>query len=197
MLVFLAVFETGSFTKAAEQLGTAKSSVSKQVRALELYFGIRLLHRQTRKITLTEEGRAIIPHCKKMVESSVSVKQAIELLRENVEGILNVSAPPGIGEFLIRNCLPEFLNMHPKLKLRLNISEQLQPIIDDNLDIALRVGSEGSDQYVSKKIGTIHAQLYASPQYLKINGTPTKVDDLTDHNPFSSFPVLKLLPLRG
>tara|TARA_R110001592_G_scaffold321338_1_gene599813 strand:- start:412 stop:1314 length:903 start_codon:yes stop_codon:yes gene_type:complete len=182
MLAFLAVIEAGSFTGAAERLGVAKSSISKQVRALEHYFGIRLLHRQTRKLTLTEEGRAILPHCQQMVQSSISVKQTIDQLKGNVEGSLNVSAPPGVGEYLIRNFLPDFLERYPSLIVNLHISEQVQPIIERNIDIALRVGGEDIEPYVSQKVGILHAQIFASPGYLKVHGTPKKVSDLSHHN---------------
>lgn len=182
MLAFLAVNESGSFTNTAERLGVAKSSVSKQVRALEQYFGIRLIHRETRKLTLTEEGQAIVPHREQMIQSSTSVVHTIDQLKGAVEGPLNISAPPGVGEHLLRLFLPDFLADYPQLKLNLHISETVQPIIENNIDIALRVGAEDREHFVSQKIGITRAQIYAAPNYLEKHGVPEELNDLSQHN---------------
>ena len=96
--------------------------------------------------------------------------------------MLDVSAPPGIGEYLTKNFLPNFLAEHPGIILNLHISEQVRSVVDEEIDIALRVAAEERDDYVSIEIGKMHAQVYASPAYLKKNGIPETVEDLSLHN---------------
>jgi len=182
MHIFNAVIESGSFTKAAECLGIAKSSVSKQVRLLEQHFGVRLLHRETRKLILTEEGRAILPHCSQIKQSSMIAQQTIDQLKGSVEGDLKVSLPPMIAEKLMKTFLPDFLNRYPQLTINLNVTEDVTEIINNNIDVALRVAATIDDQYVAKKIGSIHGAVYAAPSYLDEFGTPQTLTDLESHN---------------
>jgi len=182
MHIFNAVIDAGSFTKAAERLGIAKSSASKQVRLLEQHFGARLLHRETRKLILTEEGRAILPHCNQIKQSSLIAQQTIDQLKGSIEGELRVSLPPMIAEKLLRNFLPDFLCRYPQLTINLNVTEEVTEIINNNIDIALRVTTSVDEQYVAKKVGAIHGAVYATPTYLHEFGIPHTLEDLRGHN---------------
>ncbi len=181
MLCFAAVIDAGSFTKAAERLGVAKSSVSKQLHALEQYYGVRLLHRQTRKLRLTEEGRAILPHCRQISQSAREAEQTVAQLKGAVEGVLRVSAIPLVGERLMREFISGFAELYPSLVIQLHTAEDLIDIIEEGFDLALCFGARFDERYVAREMGQVRARLVAAPDYLQRCDTPATIAGLGAH----------------
>lgn len=179
MAVFAEVVATGSLTGAARQLGMTPSAVSQHLRQLERALGLALLHRSTRKLTLTEAGARYHEGCAAMVAAARAADQALALHRDEPEGELRIAAPIGFGGLLAQALAP--LRTHSKLTLRLLLDDTVVDLIEDRIDIALRVGNLADSGLVARKLGTIEAQMCAAPAYLAERGWPQQPADLAQH----------------
>jgi DNA-binding transcriptional LysR family regulator len=180
MAVFAEVVSAGSLTAAARQLGMTPSAVSQHLRLLEQSLGLALLHRSTRRITLTEAGERYHAGCAAMVAAARSAEQSLARLRDEPEGELRLAAPIGCGGLLATALAP--LRSYPKLGLRLLLDDALIDLIEERVDIALRVGTLADSALVARKLGNMPRQLCASPAYLAERGWPTHPQDLLRHD---------------
>lgn len=180
MAVFAEVVAAGSLTAAARQLGMTPSAVSQHLRQLESTLGLALLHRSTRKLTLTEAGARYIEGCTAMVAAARSADQALARHRDEPEGELRIAAPIGLGGLLAQALAP--LRSHPKLFLRLLLDDALIDLINERVDIALRVGNFPDSSLVARKLGSLQAQMCAAPAYLAERGWPRVPQDLAAHD---------------
>jgi len=180
MAVFAEVVNAGSLTAAARQLGMTPSAVSQHLRLLEQSLGLALLHRSTRRITLTEAGERYHAGCAAMVAAARSAEQSLARLRDEPEGELRLAAPIGCGGLLATALAP--LRRYPKLGLRLLLDDALIDLIEERVDIALRVGTLADSALVARKLGNMPRQLCASPAYLAERGWPTHPQDLLRHD---------------
>ena len=180
MAVFAEVVAAGSLSAAARQLGMTPSAVSQHLRQLEEALGLALLHRSTRKLTLTEAGARYVPGCTAMVAAARAAEQALALHRDEPEGELRIAAPIGFGSLLATALAP--LRSHSKLNLHLLMDDALVDVIAERVDIAVRVASLQDSSLVARKLGTLRAQLCASPAYLAARGWPQQPADLALHD---------------
>ena len=180
MAVFAEVVAAGSLSGAARQLGMTPSAVSQHLRQLEAALGLALVHRSTRKLTLTEAGERYVEGCAAMVAAARSADQALERHRDEPEGELRIAAPIGFGGLLASVLAP--LRNYPKLTLRLLMDDALVDVIAERVDIAVRVGAQPDSSLVARKLGTLRAQLCASPAYLAARGWPQHPQDLAHHD---------------
>lgn len=180
MAVFAEVAAAGSLSGAARQLGMTPSAVSQHLRQLEAALGLALVHRSTRKLTLTEAGERYVEGCAAMVAAARSADQALERHRDEPEGELRIAAPIGFGGLLASVLAP--LRNYPKLTLRLLMDDALVDVIAERVDIAVRVGTQPDSSLVARKLGTLRAQLCASPAYLAARGWPQHPRDLAHHD---------------
>jgi len=180
MAVFAEVVAAGSLTAAARRLGMTPSAVSQHLRQLEGALGLALLHRSTRKLTLTEAGARYIEGCTAMVAAARAAEQALERHRDEPEGELRIAAPIGFGGLLARALAP--LRRHPRLTLQLLLDDALVDLIDARVDIALRAGSLPDSSLVARRLGSMGAQMCAAPAYLAERGWPTHPQDLQQHD---------------
>lgn len=180
MAVFAEVVAAGSLSAAARQLGMTPSAVSQHLRQLEAALGLALMHRSTRKLTLTEAGARYVEGCTAMVAAARSADQALARHRDEPEGELRIAAPIGFGGLLAQALAP--LRSHPKLTLRLFLDDALIDLIEERIDIALRAGSMPDSSLVARKIGSMGAQLCAAPAYLADRGWPRTPQDLLAHD---------------
>lgn len=180
MAVFAEVVAAGSLSAAARHLGMTPSAVSQHLRQLEGALGLVLLHRSTRKLTLTEAGARYIDGCTAMVAAARSADQALARHRDEPEGELRIAAPIGFGGLLAQALAP--LRSHPKLTLRLLLDDALIDLIDERVDIALRAGSLPDSSLVARKLGSMDAQMCAAPAYLAERGWPRVPQDLSAHD---------------
>jgi len=180
MAVFAEVVAAGSMTAAARQLGMTASAVSQHVRQLEQALGLALLHRSTRRLTLTEAGERYHAGCAAMVAAARSADQALARLRDEPEGELRLAAPIGFGSLLAGALAP--LRAHPRLSLRLLLDDAVIDLIAARVDIALRVGALPDSALVARKLGSLERQLCASPAYLAARGWPAQPEDLLAHD---------------
>ncbi len=187
MAVFAEVVSCGSMTAAARQLGMTPSAVSQHVRQLEQSLGLALLHRSTRRLTLTEAGERYRAGCAAMVAAARSAEQALVRLRDEPEGELRLAAPIGFGGLLAAALAP--LRAYPKLRLRLLLDDTLIDLIEQRVDMALRVGAMTDSSLVARKLGSMGRQLCASPAYLAEHGWPAEPNDLLLHDWLSWLPT--------
>lgn len=179
MALFAEVVIAGSLTSAARKLGMTPSAVSQHLRVLETDLGLSLLHRSTRKLTLTEAGARYFEGCAAMVAAARSAEQALERHRDEPQGELRIAAPIGFGGMLAQALAP--LQKYPKLSLCLLADDAVVDLIDERIDIALRVGNLPDSSLVARRLGSMPAQLCAAPSYLNEHGWPQHPQDLEHH----------------
>jgi DNA-binding transcriptional LysR family regulator len=179
MALFAEIVDSGSISAAARRVGTP-SAVSQQLRLLEEALGLVLLHRSTRRITLTEAGERYYPACAAMVAQARSADQALERLRDEPEGELRLAAPIGFGELLSTALEP--LRRHPRLRLHLLLDDTPIDLIGERVDLALRVGRFSDSALVARRLGELQRQLCAAPRYLAERGWPRHPGELAGHD---------------
>lgn len=180
MALFAEIVDGGSISAAARRVGSTPSAVSQQLRLLEEALGLVLLHRSTRRLTLTEAGERYYPACAAMVAQARSADQALERLRDEPEGELRLAAPIGFGELLSTALEP--LRRHPRLRLHLLLDDTPIDLIAERVDLALRVGRFTDSALVARRLGELQRQLCAAPRYLAERGWPRDPGELAGHD---------------
>jgi LysR family transcriptional regulator, transcriptional activator for aaeXAB operon len=180
MAVFAEIVDSGSISAAARRLGSTPSAVSQQLRLLERSLGLVLLHRSTRRLTLTEAGERYHPACAAMVAQARSADLALERLRDEPEGELRLAAPIGFGDLLASALEP--LRRHPRLRLHLLLDDTPIDLIAERVDLALRVGRFTDSALVARRLGELQRVLCAAPRYLAERGWPRDPAELAGHD---------------
>jgi DNA-binding transcriptional LysR family regulator len=182
LAAFIQAADAGSFGGAAKALGLSVPAVSKSVKSLEDGLGVRLFHRTTRGLTLTEEGQGYLERVRPLLEA---LQQASADMREAqgvVEGVLRVSAPTGFGRHCIVPLLPEFLRAHPGVQIDLHLDDAISDLVTGRFDVAIRNGRLTDSNIVARQIAPMRLVVCGSPAYLAQHGEPTSLDDLARHN---------------
>lgn len=181
LIIFAHVAETGSFSRAAQRLGVPTSTVSRRVAALEAQFGERLLHRSSRKLALTDLGLNLLDHARGLAAGLEEVQALAQHRQAAPSGRLRVSLPSDIGGLLLPRMLARFAREHPAITLELDLSPRRVDLLAENYDLAVRFGTLPDDsQLAMRKLADLPAGLYAAPEYLMLQGTPTQPDELLD-----------------
>jgi len=180
MAIFAAVVQHGSMSGAARSLRISTSAVSQQMRLLEHNGGVTLLHRSTRKLTLTDAGQRFAEHCTAMVAAAGLARQQLTLAHDAPSGELRVSAPVGFARH-VAPALGPLLAEHPALSLKLLVDDAMIDLIDARVDLALRAGRLADSSWVARHLGALDWVLCAAPAYLRQRGTPQGPADLAAH----------------
>lgn len=180
LAVFAETVASGSMSAAARRLGLSPSAVSQIIRTLELQGGVTLLHRSTRKLSLTEAGERFYPHCRRVLEAARDAAQSLQQARDAPTGELRISAPVGFANH-IAPALAPLLSEAPQLRLRLLVDDAMIDLIDARIDIAIRVGRLADSNWVARRLCDFEMILCASPDYLVRHGTPEMPQDLCRH----------------
>jgi LysR family transcriptional regulator, regulator for bpeEF and oprC len=178
---FARVAELGGFTKAAESLRLPKATVSDLVKNLEAQLDVRLLHRTTRRVSLTPDGAAFYERLVQILSDLEEAQAAISQVRIAPKGLLRVDVPGSLGQLFIVPGLPQFLARYPDLRLELGMSLRLVNLVEEGIDCVVRVGSLEDSSLVARRVGTMSFICCASPEYLREHGTPQKPEDLLSH----------------
>jgi DNA-binding transcriptional LysR family regulator len=188
MSVFVSVVKHGSFSAASRELRMPLPTVSRKVSDLESHLGTRLLVRSTRKLVLTEAGEAYVAASKRILEEVAEAERAASGEYRAPRGELTLTAPIVFGRFHVLPVVAEFLKRHPEVDVRLSLADRSMDLIDDGLDIALRIGTV-PEHLVAVRVGQIRSVVCATPAYLKEHGTPKSPDELARHQciDFSGF----------
>jgi DNA-binding transcriptional LysR family regulator len=181
MAVLATVVEQGSFAAAARRLKTTTSAVSQQVRALERDMGVTLLHRSTRKLSLTPAGARFHEGCAAMLAAAQSAQQLLLQLRDAPEGELRMATPVGFAKHL-GPALAPLMAAHPQLSLHLEVEDGFTDLVAKRIDLAVRFGRLPDSQWVAQRIGERSLELYAAPAYLARHGVPAHLSDLSAHH---------------
>lgn len=181
MQTFDAVVEAGSFAGGAEALGLSRAAVSRHVGHLEARLGVRLLHRTTRRLSLTEEGEVFHARCRELLLGVEEAEAEISSRGGEAQGLLRVSAPLTFG---IRHLAPlwgAFRDRHPKVRLDIMHSDRIVDLVEEGYDLAIRIATLPSSTLISKRLATTRVVLCASPAYLAAHGTPRDPAELAGH----------------
>jgi len=177
---FVRVAETENFSQAARNLGLTQSAVSRIVASLERRVGASLLSRTTRRVTLTQAGTLYVEHARAAIFSLEEGRS--QLQRSNgLHGQLHVALPATFGARVVIPLLGKFLDAHPHLQLQLSMSDQLQDLVRDGVDVVLRVGQQMDSKFTAKKLACTPRVLAASPSFLEIHGSPSSPADLVQY----------------
>jgi len=182
MRVFKLVVDTGGFTAAAHALGSSQPFVSQTITNMERRLGVRLLHRSTRGQRLTEEGEQFLASCTRILDDIEQAEAAITSAKGDTSGDLRVSAPLAFGLDQIVPKLPHYLAENPRLNLHLALTDTLANLIEDNVDVAIRMGKLTDSSLKSRKLCDLQRIVVASPAYIARHGMPTTPEALHEHN---------------
>ena len=182
MVVFVKVVEAGSFSAAARQLGSSPSAVSRSIARLEKALAIRLLQRTTRKLRLSDAGEEVFRRCREMAGAAQAVMDLSGRFTREAEGLIRVSVPKAVGRYVIHPHMPEFLRRYPKVDVQLILEDRYVDLIDDNVDLSIRITDEPPPGLVGRELFPIEHLLCATPQYLAEQGVPQQPEDLREHS---------------
>lgn len=179
---FARVVDSGSFSAAADRLGLSKSAVSAHVQRLEERLGIRLLNRTTRRLSVTEAGAAYYRHCARILAEAEAAEQVASALQREPRGTLRMSAPDSFGWMHVAPAVPDFLKRYPELSVDITLSPAHVNLVDEGLDLAVRIGVLEDSPLVVRKLAPSRLVVCAAPAYLEERGTPREPADLAKHN---------------
>lgn len=179
---FVTVVETGSFSKAADQLSVSKSHVSRQIANLESHLDALLLNRTTRQVTLTDVGQGFYPTCRDLLSSLREAEQAIIDQQHKASGPLKVSAAGQFGEDFIAPAAIQFMARYPQVRVHLDFTNRLVDMVAEGYDLAIRAGTLQDSSLIARRIAQRKLWVCASPSYLTRNGTPNDPHALRNHN---------------
>jgi DNA-binding transcriptional LysR family regulator len=179
---FVRVVEAQSFTGAAKAMGLPKSSVSRRVTELEKELGVELLHRTTRRLSLTEAGRSFFEQAERALSGLEAAAEAAAGLDSEPRGIVRMTAPFDVGVFGLADILAEFSHLYPDIHVELSLGSLSTKLVEDGFDLGVRTGFAEDASLVSKRIGPAEGGLFASPVYLERHGRPQHLADLAAHD---------------
>lgn len=181
MAIFVQVVDHGSFSAAAKKLGITKSAVSQQINLLEEALGTRLLHRTTRQLNLTEAGEMYIEGCRQMIDAADGANQLIGQYSKEPSGTLKISCSHDFAADHLVPLLGPFMETYPKLSLEIDGSDEVINLVEERVDLAIRIGRMTESGWVARKIGEAEEIIVASPSYIERHGIPEKPSDLANH----------------
>lgn len=181
MALFAWVAETGSFTATARQTGLPKSTVSQRIAQLEQSIGIRLLHRTTRKLSLTDAGQIYLTHCRRMLNAALAADAAMSRLRQAPSGKLRITAPEAAGQIILPELIAAFGQRYPDVEVECIITDERLDLVTERIDLAIRAGQQTDSSLVVRHIGPLRRVLVASPDYLSRRGYPRHPNELITH----------------
>jgi len=179
--VFVAVVRAGSLTGAAERLGVTRSAVSRRVSQLETHLGVRLLHRTSRTLTLSEAGHRYYEHASAAVDATRQAELAAMELQDEARGRLRVLAPMAFGRVQLAPRLGKFMRSHPQVRVSLVLDDRSGRLLDGEFDVALWAHTIRRDAMTVRTVAQLHSVLCASPEYLVGQDAPSTPADLQDH----------------
>ena len=178
---FIAVVDAGSFTAAADRLNSAKSAVSRRVSGLEERLGVQLLHRTTRAMSLTKTGRSFYDQGVRILADLDEAEAAVQQEHGELRGTLRFALPLSFGVRHMCGPIAAFGIQHPNVRFDLDLNDRRVDLIEDNFDLALRIGHLSDSSLIARRLFDVRAVVCASPHYLNTYGTPATPGELRDH----------------
>ncbi|BBK29568.1 LysR family transcriptional regulator [Stella humosa] len=182
MEAFVKVVEQGSFAGAADALGLSRAMVSKHVAALEDRLGVRLLQRTTRRLNLTEVGRAYFDRSRDIIHQLSEAEEAASALQSMPRGTLRLNCSTGFGVRHLAPALAAFQTQYPDLQADVTLSDRLVDIVEDGYDLVIRIGRLQDSSLIARRLAPTRLLLCAAPAYMAARGEPAHPDELPSHN---------------
>lgn len=182
MQAFVRVVEAGSFSAVARELRTSQPAISKRIAALEKHLGAKLIARTTRHLSLTDEGQRYYEHCRRILEALEAAEGTTRVARRTVGGTLRVGTAVALGRLKLVPVIGGFLERHPEVVVELSLNDRFVDLVEEGIDVALRIGEVEGAGLVARRIATSWRVIVASPRYLRRRGTPREPRDLAAHN---------------
>ncbi|MEP7155666.1 MAG: LysR family transcriptional regulator [Betaproteobacteria bacterium] len=198
MNVFVKVVEQGSFARAAERMSMSTSAVSRHVAELESYLSTRLLHRTTRKLSLTESGQAYFERALHLLADLEETEAVVSSSTVAPRGTIRLTCSTSFGVPYLAPAIGAFQGRYPEVRFDISASNGFVDLVEEGLDLAIRIGELGNPNLIARRIGSMRLLACASPAYLKRHGTPRHPDDLQKHNCFTYeySPLKNVWPFR-
>lgn len=181
LAIFVAVVESGSFSRAAEQLDQANSAVSRAVKKLEMKLGVSLLNRTTRQLSLTEEGERYFRNVQQILQAMAAAENEVMESKQTPRGLLRIDAATPVMLHLLMPLIKPFRERYPEMTLSLVSSETFINLIERKVDVAIRVGNLTDSSLRARPLFNSYRKIIASPDYLATRGTPRSAEDLISH----------------
>jgi len=181
MSILVAVVEAGSFSAAARQLKIPLATVSRKVADLESYLKTQLLHRSTRQLSLTETGQSYVAACRRILDEVGEAERAASGEYAAPKGELVITAPIVFGRLQVLPVIAAFLKTYPDIDVRMVLTDRVVPLLEEHVDVALRIGELPDSSFIAARIGTVRRVVCASPAYFAEHGTPTSPRELAAH----------------
>lgn len=181
METFVAVVQAGSFVGAAEAMNVSKAAVSRYVAQLEARLGVRLLHRTTRRLSLTPEGETFHLRCRELLDGVADAETEISARSGAASGLLRINVPVSFGLLHLAPLWPEFMVRHPRVTLDVTLSDRLVDLVEEGYDMAIRIARLPGSSLISRRLASTRPVLCASPSYLREHGAPAHPSELAAH----------------
>lgn len=182
MRVFVTVVDLGSQSAAADHLDLSRPVVSRYLAELEAWVGARLLHRTTRKLSLTAAGNETLPRCRQMLELSEDMQAAVGSAGDTPRGLLRISVSTSFGQSQLAAAVTDYVRLNPSVTIDLQILDRTVNLVDERVDLAIRTSRELDPSLIARQLTVCRSVLCASPAYLREHPAPRRVDDLSQHN---------------
>jgi DNA-binding transcriptional LysR family regulator len=180
--IFVAVAERGSFVGAGQRLGLSRSAAGKALARLEERLGVRLLHRTTRAVSLTDEGRVFLVHARAVLAAVEQAETSVGRGLARPRGVLRLTLPDALGRVLILPLVQRYLADWPEVQVEISLTDRVADLVDEGFDLALRLGVTSPDNgMVARVVARLPVVLCAAPAYLAQRGTPETLADLAGH----------------
>jgi DNA-binding transcriptional LysR family regulator len=174
--------EKGSFARAALEQHITPAMLGRRVDALEKRLGVKLMHRSTRHLTLTEEGSVYLDHCRKLLAELDETEKVLSQGRNQVTGHLIVSAPAAFGRLHVAPHAPLFVGAHPNVRISFNLTDHVVDLVREGYDVGIRIGGVIDPNFVAVRLATNRRVVCGTPAYFAKHGIPQRLEDLAKHN---------------
>lgn len=182
MRVFVTVVDFGSQSAAADQLDLSRPVVSRYLAELEAWVGARLMHRTTRKLSLTTAGEETLPRCRQMLELADELQAAVTLPGDAPRGLLRISVSTSFGQAQLAAAVTDYVRLYPEVNVDLQMLDRTVNLVDERIDLAIRTSHELDPSLIARKLTVCRSVLCASPAYLREHPAPQEVEALSRHN---------------
>lgn len=181
MQVFVEIAERGSLTEAGQALDMSRTMVSRNLESLEAWLGIRLLHRTTRRVSLTDAGAEALERCRQVLALTGEVQAVAGARHSAPSGRLRIATSASFAQACLAQVITAFLARYPQVEIELLAQERTVNLVEDRIDLAVRIGNQLDESLIARRLGVCHSVLCASPAYLAASGMPAHPESLASH----------------
>ena len=181
MALFVEVAQTRSFRRAADATGVPNSTLSRRIGALEKAIGLRLMHRTTRRVELTEAGQLYYERCRRIVEEARIAHEQLGEMLAQPSGVLRASLPVDFATIYLAPLVAEFARRYPGIRFDFDLTPRRVDLVTEPFDVAIRMGELADSNLIARLLARLSVQVYASPRYVELSGEPTHPADLAQH----------------